>query len=100
MELSELGNLFFSAVLRNKTVLRKIEDPVPGQKSFASSKKAAVPFFPDAGSRRFSRVIPLPPRLFEETKRKVREGFPPAFFGLGACFLPGQQGDRSERPSQ
>jgi len=43
--------------------------PMPGQKSIRLAKKGGGFSFPDAGFRRFSPAIPLPPRLFAETKK-------------------------------
>ena len=60
---------------------------MPGQKSIRLAKKGGDPFFPDAGFRRFSAAIPLPPRLFAETKRREHRSLLQALFGFGACFL-------------
>jgi hypothetical protein len=42
---------------------------MPGQKSIRLAKKGGGSSFSDAGFRRFRSAIPLPPRLFAETKR-------------------------------
>jgi hypothetical protein len=42
---------------------------MPGQKIIRLAKKGGGSSFLKAGFRRFSPVIPLPPRLFAETKR-------------------------------
>jgi hypothetical protein len=60
---------------------------MPGQKSIRLAKKGGGFSFPDAGFRRFSPVIPLPPRPFAETKRGDPAWFFPALFGFGACFF-------------
>jgi len=44
--------------------------PMPGQKSIRLAKKGGGFSFPDAGFRRFSPAIPLPPRLFAEKKKE------------------------------
>ena len=64
--------------------------PLPGQKSpaFRGTKKGGGSSFPNAGFRRFSPVIPLPPRLFAETRKGEFEKFLPTLFGFGACFFP------------
>jgi len=41
---------------------------MPGQKIIRLAKKDGSSSFLNAGFRRFSPVIPLPPRLFAETK--------------------------------
>jgi len=43
--------------------------PMPGQKIIRLAKKGGSSSFLNAGFRRFSPVIPLPPRLFAETKK-------------------------------
>jgi hypothetical protein len=62
--------------------------PLPGQKSIRLAKKGGGSSFPNAGFRRFSPVIPLPPRLFAETRKGEFEKFLPTFIGFGACFFP------------
>ena len=57
---------------------------MPGQESIRLAKKGGDPSFPDAGFRRFSRGIPLPPRLFAETKRGEPERHLPVLFSFGA----------------
>jgi hypothetical protein len=42
---------------------------LPGQKSIRLAKKGGGSSFRNAVFRRFSPAIPLPPRLFAETKR-------------------------------
>jgi hypothetical protein len=61
--------------------------PLPGQKSIRLPKKGGGSSFLNAGFRRFSPAIPLPPRLFAETKERQLKRFLPALFGFGACFL-------------
>jgi hypothetical protein len=78
----------FQRVLRIEKNIYCQAVPCPGKKSFASSKKAVVPFFLNAGFRRFSPVIPLPPRFFAETKKGQRGRFLPALFVFGACLFP------------
>ena len=60
---------------------------MPRQKNIRLTKKGGESSFPDAGFRRFSPAIPLPPRLFAETRRGALGRFLPALFGFGACFL-------------
>jgi hypothetical protein len=60
---------------------------MPGQKIIRLAKKGGSSSFLNAGFRRFSPVIPLPPRLFAETKKGQFKRFLPALFGFGACFL-------------
>jgi hypothetical protein len=60
---------------------------MPGQKSIRLAQKCGGPSFPDAGFRRFSPAIPLPPHLFAESKWQEPGRFLPALFGFGACFL-------------
>jgi hypothetical protein len=64
--------------------------PLPGQKSpaFRGTKKGGGSSFPNAGFRRSSPVIPLPPRLFAEKKKGYYRKFLPTLFGFGACFFP------------
>jgi hypothetical protein len=62
-------------------------DPLPGQKSIRLVKKGGGSSFLNAGFRRFSPAIPLPPRLFAETRKRELRRFLPALFGFGACFL-------------
>ena len=56
-------------------------------KNHTPRKKRGDSSFPEAGFRRFSLGIPLPPRLFTETKRGEPGRFLPALFVFGACFL-------------
>jgi hypothetical protein len=60
---------------------------MPGQKSIRLAKKGGPSPFLDAGFRPFSSAIPLPPRLFAETRRREQRRLLPALFGFGACFL-------------
>jgi hypothetical protein len=61
--------------------------PLPGQKSIRLVKKGGGSSFLNAGFRRFSPVIPLPPRLFAETKKGELGRLLPTLFGFGACFF-------------
>jgi hypothetical protein len=61
--------------------------PLPGQKSIRLAKKGGGSSFPNAGFRRFSPVIPLPPRLFAETRPGEFRRFLPALFVFGACLF-------------
>jgi hypothetical protein len=60
---------------------------------------AVVPFFLNAGFRRFSPAISWPPRLFAETKRGDLGGISRPILASAPAFLPGQQEDGSERPT-
>jgi len=62
--------------------------PMPGQKSIRLAKKGGGSSFPNAGFRRFSPVIPLPPRLFAEARKGEFRKFLPPLSGFGACFFP------------
>jgi hypothetical protein len=61
--------------------------PLPGQKSIRLAKKGGGSSFLNAGFRRFSPVIPLPPRLFAETRQGEFRRFLPALFVFGACLF-------------
>jgi len=61
--------------------------PMPGQESIRLAKKGGDSSFLCAGFRRFSPAVPLPPRLFAETRGVEPARFLPALFGFGACFL-------------
>jgi len=65
--------------------------PLPGQKSIRLGKKGGGSSFLNAGFRRFSPAIPLPPRLFAETKKVNLNGFSRPFLSSAPAFLPGQQ---------
>jgi len=73
---------------------------MPDQKSIHPAKKGGGPSFLNAGFRRFSPAIPLPPGLFAETKRGNFEGFSRPFLASAPAFLPGQQEGRSKRPTE
>jgi hypothetical protein len=73
---------------------------MPGQKSIRFAQKGGEPSFPESGFRRFSPGIPLPPHLFAETKKGELGRFLPALFVFAPAFLPGQQGNGSERPTK
>jgi hypothetical protein len=60
---------------------------MPGQKSIRLAKKGGDSSFPEAGSFRFNPLIPLPPRLFAETKKGESGRLLPALFVFGACFF-------------
>jgi hypothetical protein len=62
-------------------------NPLPGQKGIRLVKKGGDSSFPNAGFRRFSPVIPLPPRLFAETRQGEFRRFLPALFVFGACLF-------------
>jgi hypothetical protein len=59
--------IYFQRVLRGSSLRQS--GSMPGQKSIRLAKKGGGSSFPDAGFRRFSPAISLPPRLFAETKR-------------------------------
>jgi hypothetical protein len=61
--------------------------PLPGQKINRLAKKGGGSSFLNAGFRRFSPVIPLPPRLFAETRQGEFKRSLPALFVFGACFF-------------
>jgi hypothetical protein len=61
--------------------------PMPGQKIIRLVKKGGGSSFLNAGIRRFSPVIPLPPRLFAETRQGELRRFLPALFVFDACFF-------------
>jgi hypothetical protein len=73
---------------------------MPGQKSIHLAKKGGGRSFLNAGFRRFSPAISLPPHLFAETKRGNFEGFSRHFLASAPAFLPGQQEDWSNRPTE
>jgi hypothetical protein len=60
---------------------------MPGQYIIRLPKKGGGSSFLNAGFRRFSPVILLPPRLFAETKERQLKRFLPALLGFGARFL-------------
>jgi hypothetical protein len=77
-------------------------DPCPGKKAFPAfrgTKKGGGSSFPGAGFRRFSPAIPLPPRLFAESKWRDLAGISQPFLASAPAFLPGQQENGSERPT-
>jgi len=57
---------------------------MPGQEGIRLAQKGGDPFFSEADFRRFSPVIPIPPRRFAETKLGEFGRFLPALFGFGA----------------
>jgi hypothetical protein len=81
-------NFLLSAGSANRESHVLPSGPLPGQKSIRLAKKGGGSSFPNAGFRRFSPVIPLPPRLFAETRKGEFEKFLPTFIGFGACFFP------------
>jgi hypothetical protein len=86
-----LKNYNFQRVLRMEKAMYGPGVPCPGKKSFPAfrgTKKGGGSSFPNAGFRRFSPVIPLPPRLFAETRKGEFRKFLPTLFGFGACFFP------------
>jgi len=87
----ESGFIFATAlflwVSANRGGSQRQNGPLPEQKSSRLAKKGGGSSFPEAGFRRFSPAIPLPPRLFAETKRREHRRLLPALFGFGACFL-------------
>jgi hypothetical protein len=85
-EIGFIPEKFFSVGSANRDSFLKPKGPMPGQKSIRLARKGGGSSFPDPGFRRFSPVIPLPPRLFAETKRGESGRFLPALFGFGACF--------------
>jgi hypothetical protein len=64
---------------------------MPGQKIIHLAKKGSSSSFLNPGFRRFSTAIPMPPRLFSETREGQPKMFLPALFVFGPAFLPGQQ---------
>jgi hypothetical protein len=79
--------VLFSGGSANRGGFLKQVGPLPGQKSIRLAKKGGGSSFPDAGFRRFSPAIPLPPRLFAEKRRREHRRLLPALFGFGACFF-------------
>jgi len=63
-----------------------------------SPRQKGVSSFPEAGIRRFSPANPLSPLLFAETKKGDQFSFSRAFWAHPP-FLPGQQENGSERPT-
>jgi hypothetical protein len=90
----------FSVGSANRGTLLWPKNPLAGQTSIRLAKKGGGSPFPVAGFRRFRPSIPLPPRLFAETKMAGREGFSRLFLASAPAFLPGQQGDRFKRPTK
>jgi hypothetical protein len=82
-----LKKVYIQWVLRADKNPDEQNGPLPGQESIGLAKKDGDSSFPDAGFRRFSPPIPLPPRFFAETKRGEPGRFLPTFFASGACFL-------------
>jgi hypothetical protein len=78
--------VYFQVLLRIEITPYIQVVPCPGKKAFASPK-SGDPSLPEAGFRRFSPGISLPPHLFAETKRGELERFLPALFGFDASFL-------------
>jgi hypothetical protein len=61
--------------------------PCPGNEAFPAfrgTKKGGGSSFPNAGFRRFSPVIVLPPHLSAETKKRQLRRFLQALFVFGA----------------
>jgi hypothetical protein len=79
--------VLFSGGSANRGRSLKQAGPLPGQKSIRLAKKGDGSSFLNAGFRRFSPAILLPPRLFAEAKRREHRRLLPALFGFGACFL-------------
>jgi hypothetical protein len=78
---------YYQRVLRIEKARYGQGVPGPGKKSFPAfrgTKKGGGSCFLNAGFRRFSPVIPLPPRLFAETRQGEFIRFLPALFGFGA----------------
>jgi hypothetical protein len=76
--------------------------PLPGQKSpaFRGTKKGGGSSFLNAGFRRFSPVIPLPPRLFAETRKGEFKKFLQPFLSSAPAFFPGQQRNGFKPPTK
>jgi hypothetical protein len=94
-----LKRFYFSVGSTNQGSSLRPNCPLPGQKSLRLGKKGGGSSFPDAGCRRFSPVTPLPPRLFAETERGELRSFSRPFSASAPAFLPGQQENGSERPT-
>jgi hypothetical protein len=82
-----MKKVVFSGGSSNKSNFLMLNGSMPGQESIRLAKKGGEPYSLNAGFRRFSLAIPLPPRLFAEAKRRQLERTVPALFGFGACFL-------------
>jgi hypothetical protein len=91
--------VLFSEGSANRGRSLKQVGPLPGQKSIRLAKKGGGSSFPDAGFSRLSPAVPLPPRLFAETKRGNLNGFSRPFLASAPAFLPGQQENGCERPT-
>jgi hypothetical protein len=72
---------------------------MPGQESLRPAKKSGGSSFLNEGFRRFSPAIPLPLRLFAETKGGDLGGNSRPILASAPAFLPGQQENDSERPA-
>jgi len=82
-----MKKVVFSVGSSNKNNFLMLNGSMPGQKNIRLAKKGGDSYLLDAGFRRFSLAIPLPPRLFAEAKRRQPERTFPALFGFGARFF-------------
>jgi hypothetical protein len=73
---------------------------VPGQKIIRLVKKGGGSSFLNAGFRRFSPVTPCHRVSLRKRRRGSFEGFSRPFLSSAPAFLPGQQENRSERPTK
>ena len=76
--------VLFSGGSSNQEDSLWLNGSLPGQKIMPLAKKGGGSSFLRAGFRRFSPAIPLPPRLFAETKKGDSLSFRPALFVFGA----------------
>jgi len=97
--------IFFLKSFYYQWVLR-IEKPCIARWSHARAKKHSPRqkrrwfLFSKCGLRRFSPVIPLPPRLFAETRNGEFRSFSQPFLASAPAFFPGQQRNGPKRPTK
>ena len=97
-----LEKIHFHRVLRIEKIPYGQMIPYSGKKvpRFAGPKKAVIPPFPRRASP-FQPGYPFPPRVsLRNPEGENREGFSRPFLSSAPAFLPGQQGDRDERPTK
>jgi len=95
-----LKSFYYQRVLRIEKTMYCPVVPCPGKKAFASPKKGAVPLFQMRASA-VSALLSLCHRISLRRQGKGSlESFSQPFLTSAPAFLPGQQGDRAERPTK
>ena len=95
-----LKRVDFQWVLRIEKISYCQAVPCPSKKAFASPKKAVIPLFSMRASAVSARISLSPRVSLRKRRGEYWVAFSRPFLSSVPAFLPGQQGNGSERPTK